>query len=175
VIGITPNVGSDRGGSWGTITGTDFIAGAIVMLGSSRVYSTVENSTSIKFSPTAAHAPGSVDVVVTNPGGRKDTLARGYTFAPQDTFDFNGEWNVQSGSEFEIPMRFTIRQNRITSVSCNGVAVALLATPEVRGPEFSLGGDAGVTMTGTLVSPVSAVGTIDVAPCGPRWWANKAP
>jgi hypothetical protein len=29
-------------------------------------------------------------------------------------------------------------------------------------------------MTGTLVSPVNAVGTIDVPACSSRWWADKA-
>lgn len=173
VVGITPNVGSDRGGSWGTVTGTDFRGGATVMLGTLRMPTFFVDSTSIRFSTTSAHASGTVDVVVTNPGGLSGTLSRGYTFASPTSFDFNGDWIAHAGSEYEIDMRVTIRQNRVVGLSCDGLAVALSSTAEVRDAGFLLGGE--VTMTGTLVSPVNAVGTIDVPPCATRWWADKAP
>ena len=174
VTGISPSIGSDRGGGWGAITGIDFMAGAILTLGGSGIRTTLQDSTTIRFSGIPAHATGRVDVVVTNPGGLSGTLSRGYTFASPASFDFSGDWVAHAGPEYEIDMRFTIKRNQLVSLSCGGVPVALSAPAEVLGPEFSVGANAGVTMTGTLVSPVNAVGTIDVPACSSRWWADKA-
>lgn len=175
IAGITPSVGSDRGGGWGTISGTDFENGAILKVGGSRVLvATFEDSTMIRFSGIPSHATGRVDVVVTNPGGLSSTLSGGYMFASPSSFDFNGDWTAHAGPEYEVDMRFTVRQNRLVSLSCAGVTVALSAPAEVVGAEFAVGANAGVTMTGTLVSPVNAFGTIDVPACSARWWADKA-
>jgi IPT/TIG domain-containing protein len=173
VTGITPSIGSDRGGGWGAITGTDFTAGAILTLGGSGIRIFSQDRTTLRFSGIPAHAIGTVDVVVTNPGGLSGTLSNGYTFASPASFDFSGDWIAHAGPEYEIDMRFAIRQNQLVSLSCGGVAVALSAPAEVLGAEFSVGANAGVTMTGTLVSPVNAVGTIDVPACSSRWWADK--
>lgn len=174
VTGISPNVGSERGGGWGTLTGADFGVGAQLTLGGSAIQTLFQDSTTLRFSGIPAHAPGSVDVVVTNPGGLSGTLSRGYTFAPPDSFDFSGEWIAHAGPEYGIDMRFTVRQRQLVSLSCGGLAVALSAPVTVLGAEFSVDASAGVTMTGTMVSPATAVGTIDVPACASRWWAEQA-
>lgn len=69
-------------------------------------------------------------------------------------------------------MRFTIRNHQLVSLSCGGVPVVLSPPVEVLGAEFAA--TARVTMTGALVSPVNAVGTIDVPACSGRWWEDKA-
>ena len=48
--------------------------------------------TTIEIFQLAAHAAGSVDVVVTNPGPASQTglLTGGFTYAPPESFDFNG-------------------------------------------------------------------------------------
>jgi hypothetical protein len=127
---------------------------------------------------TTAHSAGTVDVVVTNPGGLFTRLTGAYTFAPPDSFDVNGEWVAHAGAEYETDMRFTIRNDTLVSVSCGGsAALTVSLAPAVRNGDFSFVGDSGLAISGTLVSPVNAVGTIkvpDVPACrGGRWWADK--
>ena len=177
VAAVAPHKGSTRGGAWATITGADFQPGATVRLGDGAVTAGVLDSATIVFW-TTAHSAGTVDVVVTNPGGLFATLTGAYTFAPPDSFDFNGEWVAHAGSEFETEMRFTIRNDTLVSVSCGGsAALTFSPPPAVHNGDFSFVGDDGLAISGTLVSPVNAVGTInlpDVTACrAARWWADK--
>ena len=79
ITAIAPQVGSTRGGAWATITGVDFQPGAKVRLGDTTVSSWTRDSTTISVSGTAAHAAGTIDVIVTNPGGLEARLSGGYT------------------------------------------------------------------------------------------------
>ena len=80
VTTISPSSGSASGGTAVTITGTGFVAGATVSLGGTAATGvTVVNSTSIT-ATTAAHAAGTVNVVVTNTDGQSGTLSGGYTY-----------------------------------------------------------------------------------------------
>ena len=175
VTAMAPHEGSIRGGAWATITGADFQPGATVRLGDSAVSATVYDSNTIAIS-TTAHAAGIVDVVVTNPGGLEARLPGGYVYEPPESFDFNGDWVAHVGPEFEQDMRFTIRDNVLISVSCNtSTPVTFAPPPSVRNGAFSFVGDDGLAISGTLVSPVNAVGTINVVACpAARWWADKS-
>ncbi|MBA2305320.1 MAG: IPT/TIG domain-containing protein [Acidobacteria bacterium] len=175
VATLTPRVGSTRGGAWATITGADFQPGASVRLGDSAVTARVQDSATIRIS-TTAHAPGTVDVIVTNPGGLEARLTGGYAYEPPESFDFNGDWIAHAGPEFETDMRFTIRNNVLVSVSCATSAPLTFApAPSVRNGEFSFLADDGLAISGTLVSPVNAVGTINVPGCPTSsWWADKS-
>ena len=180
VAAVAPHEGSTRGGAWATITGADFQPGATVRLGDGALEAFVRDGATIMFW-TTAHSAETVDVVVTNPGGLFSILTGAYTFAPPDSFDFNGEWVAHTWferSEDETDMRFTIRNNTIVSVSCGGsAALTFSPPPAVHNGDFSFVGDDGLAISGTLVSPVNAVGTInvpDVPACrGARWWADK--
>ena len=174
---VAPHEGSTRGGAWATITGADFQPGATVRLGDGAVTAYVLDSTTITFW-TTGHSAGTVDVVVANPGGLFTRLTGAYTFAPPDSFDVNGEWVAYAGSDFETEMRFTIRHDTLVSVSCGGSAALILSPPPaVRNGDFSFVGDDGLAISGTVVSPVNAVGTINVADVpacrAARWWADK--
>ena len=80
VTTISPSSGSASGGTAVTITGTGFVAGATVSLGGTAATGvTVVSSTSIT-ATTAAHAAGTVNVVVTNTDGQSGTLSGGYTY-----------------------------------------------------------------------------------------------
>jgi len=80
VSAISPNSGTANGGTAVTITGTGFLAGATVTLGGTAATGvTVVNSTSIT-ATTAAHAAGTVNVVVTNTDAQSGTLTNGYTY-----------------------------------------------------------------------------------------------
>ena len=176
VTAITPQVGSTRGGAWATITGVDFQPGAKVRLGNATVSSWTRDSTTISVSGTAAHAAGTIDVIVTNPGGLEARLSGGYTYEPPESFDFNGDWVAHAGPEYETDMRFTIRNNVLVSLSCGTSEPLAFASPlSVHDGEFSFAGDDGVAIGARLVSPVNAVGTINVPACpAARWWADKS-
>src|SRR5262249_29294549 len=77
----TPNTGSPAGDAWGTISGTQFQSGATVRLGNAVQMASVRDDATILFW-TTSHPAGTVDVVVTNPGGLSGNLAGAYTFAP---------------------------------------------------------------------------------------------
>jgi hypothetical protein len=174
ITALAPHVGSTRGGAWATITGADFQSGATVRLGDNRVWAWVYDSATIGIS-TTAHAAETVDVVVTNPGGLEARLPGGYSYASPDSFDFNGDWIAHVG-EYETDVRFTIRNNVLVSVSCDMSAPLTFAPPpSVRNGEFSFVSDDGLAITGRLVSPVGAVGTINVPACpAGEWWADKS-
>jgi len=176
ITAIAPQVGSTRGGAWATITGVDFQPGAKVRLGDTTVSSWTRDSTTISVWGTAAHAAGTIDVVVTNPGGLEARLTGAYTYESPETFDFNGDWVAHAGPEFETDMRFTIRNNVLVSLSCGtSEPLTFASPPPVRDGEFSFLGDDGVAIGGRLVSPVNAVGTINVPACpAAGWWADKS-
>jgi len=178
VAAVAPHEGSTRGGSWATISGAGFQPGATVRLGDGAVSAYVLDSARIAIS-TTAHSAGTVDVVVTNPGGLSTRLTEAYTFAPPESFDFNGEWVAHAGADYETDMRFTIRNDTLVSVSCGGsAALTFSPPPAVHDGDFSLAGDDGLVISGSIVSPVNAAGTInipDVPACRKaEWWAEKS-
>lgn len=175
VTAITPNTSSTAGGAWGTIHGTQFQSGATVRLGGAVQMAIVRDDANVNFW-TTNHPAGTVDVVVTNPGGLSGNLAGAYTFAPRDSFDFTGEWVAHAGPEYETDMRFAIRNNVLVSLACGSwEAVMHTPPPSVHGGEFSFLGDDGISISGQLVSPTGAIGTIDVPGCtATPWWADKS-
>jgi hypothetical protein len=70
IIRVSPTVGPSAGGTTVTITGTGFTAATSVDLNGSVPF-TVLNDTTIVVVTTAG-SPGSVDVVVSSPGGPSD-------------------------------------------------------------------------------------------------------
>ncbi len=141
VTAIAPQVGSTRGGAWATITGVDFQPGAKVRLGDTTIFSLTLDSRTIFVSGTAAHAAGTTDVIVINPGGLEARLSGGYTYEQPESFDFNGDWMAHAGPEFETDMRFSIRNNVLVSASCGTSAPLTFAlAPSVPNGEFSFVG-----------------------------------
>ena len=114
ITAVFPNVVSIAG-TWGSITGAQFQPGATVKIGSAAVVSVFRDSTTIQFAKSGAHAAGTVDVTVTNPGGLAATLATGYTYAAIDSFYANGEWiaHTDGHNDYLTDMRFTIRNNML--------------------------------------------------------------
>jgi hypothetical protein len=176
ITGVSPNVVSTAG-TWGTITGTQFQPGATVKIGSTALWVTFQDSTTLRFANSGAHAAGSVDVTVTNPGGLAATLARGYTYSTADAFDANGEWigHADGRNEYLTDMRFTIENNVLTSLSC-GTPVTMPTTVSMQNGAFSFAGADGLTMSGMLVSTTTSSGQVNAPGCADgRWWADKAP
>ena len=80
VTSVSPNSGPTGGGTAVTIGGTNFLSGAGVSFGGTAASNvTVVNSTSIN-ATTPAHAAGTVNLVVTNPGGQSGTLTNGFNY-----------------------------------------------------------------------------------------------
>jgi len=80
VSGVSPLSGPTTGGASVTISGTGFASGATVTFGGTAATNvTVVGSTTIT-AVTPAHSAGSVNVVVSNPGGESGTLTNGYTY-----------------------------------------------------------------------------------------------
>ncbi len=162
-----------------TITGTGFkvrppgspggpdSASMTVTLGDIALAGYVVSSTTAVFL-APAHGAATVDVVVTNMDGQADRLAGGYTYAPPESFDFNGNWLGDAYSEgAETEMRFTIHNNTLTSATCGSATVTFSPPPLVSNGEFAFFpfGNDGVGISGRIVSPFSAVGKINMSPC----------
>ena len=80
VTRVYPKIGATGGSTVVTITGLGFEPGATVTLDGVAAHTTVNNSQHI-VAQTAAHAAGTVDVVVTNPNGQTSRLTGGFTYA----------------------------------------------------------------------------------------------
>jgi hypothetical protein len=169
---VFPDLGS-TGGTSVTITGTGFQSSAIVTFGGIVAHPYVFNSTAMVAS-TPAHAAGSVDVVVTNPDGQAGRLAGGYTYASPDSFEVNGNWEGGADSNYETPLQFTIQNGLLTRISCGTSGTLTLSPPpEVAHGEFSFLGDDGASISGRIIAPNWALGTISIAPCPAFPWFAK--
>jgi hypothetical protein len=167
-------MGSTDGGAWGTIRGANFQPGATVMLGAGAAAQVVVRGETTMLFWSSGHAAGTVDVIVTNPGAVPGTLPGGFTYAPPAAFDFNGAWVAHAGPEFETEMRFTIRENRLASLSCGSTVVTLTSPSVVQEGAFSFVGGESESISGRLVSSLNATGTLDIAGCSVGgWWAEK--
>jgi IPT/TIG domain-containing protein len=99
VTDILPSVGSAAGGATIKIVGRGFVPGMIAIFDGIKVTGTFDSrdtSFTTFYSETPAHAVGAVDLTVTNPGGQSQRVAAGYTYAPPDSFDPNGDWGGYS-------------------------------------------------------------------------------
>jgi hypothetical protein len=85
VTAISPRVGLIGEEVW--IAGTGFRQGATVTLDGVAAFVRNANPSGTRIVATLpVHAAGTVDVVVTNPGGLSGTLIGGYTFVPVEIF-----------------------------------------------------------------------------------------
>jgi IPT/TIG domain len=80
VTGVMPASGPTAGGTAVTLTGQNFASGATVSFGGAAATNVVVVSGTQITAQTPAHAQGSANIVVTNPGGQSGTLASGFTF-----------------------------------------------------------------------------------------------
>ncbi len=78
--GVAPAFGAAAGGTNVTITGSGFQAGAAVAFGGVAATNVMIVDANTITATTPAHAPGAVDVVVTNPDTTIGTLATGFGF-----------------------------------------------------------------------------------------------
>jgi hypothetical protein len=108
-------------------------------------------------------------------------------YAAPQSFNFNGTWTGyalahptpqrevnSSPRHSDMEMQFTIENNVLTGFSCGGSTISSSTPlPAVSDGAFSLT-DAGITLTGRIVSAATAIGTINTAACpGTRWEATR--
>ena len=174
---VQPSSGSTGGGTSIIITGSGFRSSPSVTLGDERVTAYAANSTTL-YATTPGHAAGAVDVVVSWPSGESTTRPGGFTFAPPQSFDFNGTWVGYalahppiSGQvrplHSDMDMRFTVENNIVTSFTCGGSD--LVFTPAaVSNGEFSLAAEKPIT--GRIVAANETTGTINTTACPATLW-----
>lgn len=80
VSGVSPATGLTGGGTHVTLKGTNFASGATVSFGGAAATSVVVVSGTQITANTPPHKSGAVNVVVTNPGGQRGTLASGFVY-----------------------------------------------------------------------------------------------
>jgi hypothetical protein len=173
VVSLSSAIGSTEGGTFVAIVGTGFRSGAIVRFGGVAVSGITQRTTSI-YVTAPPHDAGPVDVAVINADGTAASLAGGYTYAPPESFDFNGDW---AGVSFatDTALTFTIRADRLVSLSCgNGPALTFSPAPAVRHGAFAFADGAGTTITGRIVSPGLSIGTIAAPQCPASEWDAAA-
>jgi hypothetical protein len=175
VTAIAPNVGSTDG-TYFKITGTGFV-GPRVTLGGVAV-SQVHSPDPTTIHVTApSHAPGSLDVVVTNADGQVATAAGGFTYALPESLDVNGNWEGGADSNYETPLRFTIQGNSLISVSCGTSAVVIFSSPvPITRGSFALLRSGEPSISGRILSANNAMGSISIPSCVDYpWFATKQP
>ncbi|MCI0342028.1 MAG: IPT/TIG domain-containing protein [Planctomycetales bacterium] len=82
---ISPTSGPTSGGQTVTLTGTDFAAGATVLLGGNLATSVVVTGTTTITCTTPVGTAGAVNVTVTNTDAQNSTLTNGYTYVSGPT------------------------------------------------------------------------------------------
>jgi hypothetical protein len=171
VTDILPSVGSVAGGATIKIVGTGFVPGMIAIFDGIKVTGTFDSrdrSFTTFYSETPAHAAGAVDLTVTNPDGQSQRVAAGYTYAPPDSFDPNGDWGGFSLNGTDTWVEFVIRDKRLVSASCSydaRVDLTFAGLSNVESGEFSVRADGGATISGRIVSTSEIAGTISVPSC----------
>jgi hypothetical protein len=180
---LEPASGSTGGGTSMTIAGTGFQSTTTVTIGGERVIGYAGSSTKL-YVTAPAHTAGVVDVVLSKENGASATLARGFTYAPPQSFDFNGTWvgyalaHPPTGAaqvramHADMDMRLTVENNRVISFTCGGSEVAF-SPPAISNGEFTLAPE-GIAITGRIVAPNEVTGKIDTPACpATLWYAYK--
>jgi IPT/TIG domain len=168
ILSVTPSIGSTGGGASIKITGAGLLPGIRVTFGATIMAGWFDKYSGGVFVSTPSHAPGSVDVVVTNVDGQNDVAIGAYTFAPPESFDVNGNWRgVSFAGDYDEPFTFTVVNGAVVSITCatSGLVGLSPPAPIIHG-EFSYGGEEGVAISGRIVAPNEALGVVNVGPVG---------
>ena len=171
---LLPNSGSTAGGTPLAILGPNLCCLDVTVTVDGIVHEVEsgwpENSVGLT---TPAHAAGPVEVIVTDKYGQAATAV--FTYASPATFNFNGDWQgwaEDASLGFAQLVVLTIRDNLVVSASCGSApSLTLDPPPVVADGEFSFAGSGGVSISGKILSPISASGSINMASCGSRQWS----
>jgi hypothetical protein len=161
-----PSIGSTGGGASIKITGAGLQPGIRVAFGVTTVAGWFDKYSGGVFVSTPSHAPGSVDVVVTNVDGQNGVAIGAYTFAAPESFDVNGNWRgVSFAGDYDEPFTFTVVNGAVVSITCatSGLVTLSPPAPIIHG-EFLFSGEDGVAVSGRILAPTEAMGVVNVSP-----------
>ena len=117
---------------------------------------------------TPSHAPGTVDVVVTNVDGQNGVAIGAYTFAAPESFDVNGDWRgVSYAGDYDEPFEFTVVNGAVVSMTCSTSGLVSLSPPApITHGEFLFKGEDGLAVSGRILAPTEAKGLVNIGPDG---------
>jgi hypothetical protein len=164
ITSIVPDHGIASGGTYVRISGAGLHAGTHLMLDGVPIKASIHDNT-IYFQ-TSAHAPGRVDIEVSNPDGESVTLTGGFAFVAPESLKLDGQWQGNSGDHWEYTIRFTIENGAVTHASCNGQEHVFSPPASTATGEFSARVGNAVILSGKFFSSEYGVGT-GAGPCGP--------
>ncbi|MSU59683.1 MAG: hypothetical protein EXS35_16210, partial [Pedosphaera sp.] len=156
ITDISPVSGPNAGGTFVTITGSNFVSGLTVSFGSSNATSVNFSNTTLITAVTPAHTAGGVDVTVTNPDSQSTTATNAFTFVappppapvitditPASGPDAGGTLVTITGSNFVSGLTVSFGTSNATSVNFSNSTFI------------------------TAVSPAHAAGVVDVTVLNP--------
>ena len=170
---LRPNIGSTGGGTPMIIIGAGFRFGLTVTVGGIVTPFEYDDwSVDVLYLSTPAHAAGTVEVIVTNPDGRAGERCVHVRLARHIRFQ-RGLARVgrEPGSLEVCASRVDHSgqhcRQRLVRGRHDGPASSLTLDPPpvVANGEFSFAGSGGVSITGNILSPNSASGSINMASC----------
>jgi len=159
---VSVGSGSTEGGAPLVVSGHEFFPGTTLtidgVLTPGRVGSEAEgwSGSFIEFT-TPPHAPGRVEIVVTNPDGQSDRVPDGYEYVLPESLEFNGDWWSISGDwDWDLPetLRFKIQNSIVVSVACEGKELTYSPRPSVERGAFTVLLSGGGSLTGGSLVPV---------------------
>lgn len=168
ILSVTPSIGSTGGGASILITGSGLLPGIRVAFGATNVAAFFGSNPDRISVTTPSHAPGSVDVVVTNVDGQNGMAIGAYTFAAPESFDVNGDWRgVSFAGDYDEPFEFTVVNGAVVSMACSTSGLVRLSPPApITHGEFLFRGEDGVTISGRILAPTEANGVVNIGPAG---------
>jgi uncharacterized repeat protein (TIGR01451 family) len=128
---LSPNQGSDAGGTPVTITGSGFVSGgslAVTFGGNAATAVTFGNSTTVTCT-TPAHAAGVVDVVLTNGDGQPTTATNGFTYLAPTDIAINGSAPASATNGGTFTYTTVVTNNGPAAAS--GVTATITLPPNV--------------------------------------------
>ena len=130
ILSVTPSIGSTGGGASIRITGAELLPGIRVSFGATNVAGKFDQYSGGVIVTTPSHAPGSVDVVVTNVDGQNAVAIGAYTFAAPESFDVVGNWRgVSFAGDYDEPFTFTVVNGAVVDLTCSTSGLVRLSPP----------------------------------------------
>ena len=172
VTAITPNSGPISGGTVVSITGTNFVTGATVTIGTAAATNVTVNSATSITATTGVSTAGAMNVVITTAGGASAPLVGGFTYAVVTVSRITPNFGpISGGTTVTITgTGFTTGATvSIGGIAATGVTVVNSTTINATTGVSTLVGPANVTVTVTGgTSPVLTGGFTYSA----VWWGG---
>lgn len=146
IAAVSPSSGPSTGGTTLTITGTNFLSGATVKVGTTAATSVSYVSSTTLLAVTPSHSTGGLkDIVVTNPDGQTVTKTGAFTYtvnlvpvitglSPSTGYDVGGAGVTINGSNFMSGATVKFGNTAATSVLVvNSATITVVAPPHAAG------------------------------------------